>query len=138
MSKVWFPECMTTAEYAEWRAAERRAYKSAGIKAHRPCEDCPLSFQQENLLRGTCNGAVRKAANEPLYPSKRLRQWREASARKRAGIRVRRSQAEINALAHLIVGMRDGGASYSAIGRLLGMDHTYVRDLYLRGSERAA
>jgi hypothetical protein len=122
---------MTREEYEDWREAERAQRRAVGIRAFRPCADCTLAFQQENLLAGTCNGAIREARDEAQHPPIRLRQWREASARKRAGIRIRRSAAEVRALAVAARALREAGLSYSAIGERFGIDHSYARDLCL-------
>jgi len=129
MSK-WEPACMSAEEYADWKAANALCYRRERVL--RPCADCISSFRNENLLAGTCNGAIRRDRRTPSHNSKRLIQWRESHARKRAGIRVRRSPSEVEALAFQARNLRALGATYVAIGRRLGIDQTYARDLCLR------
>lgn len=49
----WTPLCMPAADFAEWQAFNER---TAGGRASRPCEDCPLAYAEEMRAKGMCNG----------------------------------------------------------------------------------
>lgn len=137
----WVPLCMSAEEHGDWLRANARCFP-AHQRAARPCSDCPAWFRRENLATGTCNGVERRPGGRsvgkaPKHSERRLIQWREAQARKRLGIRLRRSPVEIEMLAARVRALRGLGVSYAAIGRRLGIEQSYARDLALR-KERAA
>lgn len=127
---------MSREEYDDWRKANDRT--AGEFRADRPCIDCPRWFRDEALAERRCNGALRRAPRATAKPSKhppvRLLQWREAQQRKRDGIRIRRSSAEVDALRHAVIERRKSGARWAQIGRELEIDPKYVRQLWTRAA----
>lgn len=127
------PLCMTADELAEWRKGN--ALVSPAKRASRPCEDCIPAFALAMRLEDKCNGTVRQSS--PTATEERRAQWRAATARKRAGIRVRRTRAETAALARECYERAKNGGAPVAIAARLGLHPGYVRDLIRRVEEAA-
>ena len=76
-----------------------------------------------------CNGPVKMYPTRQAHSQRRLLQWREASARKRAGIRIRRNAAEVAALRADVVAAKAAGEPTSVVAARLGIPVTYVQKL---------
>jgi len=126
--RPFVPLCMTADELAAWRAANRAVTPQR--RAARPCSDCPRWFANEMRQQGMCNGAMR--AHVTQTDPRRLQQWREATARQRAKIRIRRTTSQVDALASEVRDAVARGGAIPAVAQRLGIDDTYARDLLRR------
>ena len=127
MNNVFVPDCMTDREFLLWQRANWHI-SDHRLRASRPCLDCPMAFADEMRLAGRCNGTPKREAPSKHDP-RRLLQWRQAQARKRAGLRVRRSPAEVAELRERVRSIRAQGKTWAGVGAELGIAGEYARSL---------
>lgn len=53
IDRPWSPDCMSPADFTDWT---RHNEKTNGMRAKRPCEDCPLAYALEMRGINSCNG----------------------------------------------------------------------------------
>ena len=127
--REFIPLCMTREELEAWRAANR-AVPRKDKRVERPCADCTLEFASAMRLEYKCNGTPRTRGRAPSgkHDERRLLQFREAQARRRAGIRIRRNPQEAAAVRAQIVALYAEGLRTREVAARVGVSTDYARE----------